>query len=66
MNKTWSGHIEVGVVEEHEDGSATVSVTCDKSFSVFIFDLGFNFLMACAASGITHDEAYERILANDG
>jgi len=33
-----------------------------------VFDLetnGFNFLMACAASGITVDEAYERVLKSE-
>ncbi len=62
MTKTWSGTLEVEMMEEQEDGSAIVSITCDKSFNSFVCDLGFNFLMACAVAGITADEAYKRIL----
>jgi hypothetical protein len=65
MNKAWSGTLEVESTEQQEDGSAIVSVLCDKNFNSFICGLGFNFLMACTASGITFDEAYERILKNE-
>ena len=65
MTKPWSGTLEVEMIENQEDGSAIVSILCDKSFNSFICDLGFNFLMACAASGITVDEAYERVLKSE-
>jgi hypothetical protein len=65
MTKAWSGTLEVEMIEDQEDGSAIVSILCDKNFNSFICYLGFNFLMACAASGITVDEAYERILKNE-
>jgi hypothetical protein len=65
MTKVWSGTLEVERTEQQEDGSVIVSVLCDKNFNSFICGLGFNFLMACAASGITVDEAYERVLKSE-
>jgi hypothetical protein len=57
--------LDVTDVEEHEDGSATLSFVMDSETSEIVSSLGLQFLLYCGAYGLTTEEAL-RIIQENG
>jgi hypothetical protein len=49
-------------IEEHEDGSATYTFDLDKDSSKKITEIGLEFILTCAASGLDIHDALIHIL----
>jgi len=56
--------LDVTNVEEHEDGSATLSFDMDSETAEIVSSLGLKFLLYCGAYGLSTEEALKVIAKN--
>ena len=57
--------LDVTDVEEHEDGSATLSFVMDSETAEMVSSIGLEFLLYCGAYGLSTGEAL-RIIQENG